>query len=578
MPRPDPHLAILEQAGLIIPVPAPPEGAYLFRHALMQDAAYASLLRADRRRLHCVVGETLEALTTPPPADLAPLLGYHFQAAGVENRARHYFTLAGAHALAGFANPEAARYYQAALALCAAPADCAPLLAGLGEARFRQSLYREAIDTWLEAIALYQPAGDLDAVARLYARAARAAWYGGMAPEGLALGRAGLAAVEAGPETPGLATLLHEVARACCLSGLVAAGHPLAWRALGVAERLGLVDLQAETLSTLGMFADGPPEPRLALLERAVVLTEDHHLPIIGWRAHMACGEVLKYLGRTREAQAHHWRSVLLSRQIGGGWTELFSLCNFLEVSLLRGEFAAVAAQVPPARALIPRDASGRIYRSRLAEIEAQLLRYQGDLAAAEPVLRFCITEARDQGYPESVAILTGLLAAILVEQGRFAEAHAVLAETTELSGQGLGDAVEPWCLLAAAEIGLGRPAAARQALATAAARNTRMAGVLSVGHLALATARLAAHAGDQAAAAAAFAQAAAAHAAMDRPWFHAQILLEWAGVEAAAGTPAGRDGAAAHLRAAHDQFAALGVPRYAALAAARLDELRITD
>ena len=56
------QLAALEASSLIRLAQPPPELEYIFQHALTRDAAYASLLRADRRALHRVVGETLERL------------------------------------------------------------------------------------------------------------------------------------------------------------------------------------------------------------------------------------------------------------------------------------------------------------------------------------------------------------------------------------------------------------------------------------------------------------------------------------------------------------------------------------
>ncbi len=56
------QLTTLEFAGLIRLAQVQPELEYVFRHALVQEAAYASLLRQDRRDLHRAVGETLERL------------------------------------------------------------------------------------------------------------------------------------------------------------------------------------------------------------------------------------------------------------------------------------------------------------------------------------------------------------------------------------------------------------------------------------------------------------------------------------------------------------------------------------
>ena len=72
----------LVAAGLIFAPDAPPASTYVFKHALVQDAAYGTMLRSRRRQLHNRVGSTLEArfpeiaaaqpkssrVTTPRPA------------------------------------------------------------------------------------------------------------------------------------------------------------------------------------------------------------------------------------------------------------------------------------------------------------------------------------------------------------------------------------------------------------------------------------------------------------------------------------------------------------------------------
>ena len=72
------HLHTLETSGLIWLAQAYPELEYLFKHALLQDAAYRSLVKQDRRHLHQVVGETLERLYPDRRQALAPLLAQHF--------------------------------------------------------------------------------------------------------------------------------------------------------------------------------------------------------------------------------------------------------------------------------------------------------------------------------------------------------------------------------------------------------------------------------------------------------------------------------------------------------------------
>src|SRR3990172_55440 len=111
------QLDTLLASGLVQLAAAQPELEYLFRHALIQDAAYHSLVKADRKQLHRAVGDALEALYSDQAAsrELAPLLAQHYDLAGEDGRALRYFTLAADAAARVYANPEAALHYSRAL-------------------------------------------------------------------------------------------------------------------------------------------------------------------------------------------------------------------------------------------------------------------------------------------------------------------------------------------------------------------------------------------------------------------------------------------------------------------------------
>lgn len=109
------HLFTLETSGLIRPAVIEPELEYLFRHTLVQEAAYGSLLKTDRRVLHQLVAQCLEQLYSDHLAELAPVLAHHFAEAGDDERALKYFTLAGDSAARVYANAEAAMHYSRAI-------------------------------------------------------------------------------------------------------------------------------------------------------------------------------------------------------------------------------------------------------------------------------------------------------------------------------------------------------------------------------------------------------------------------------------------------------------------------------
>jgi adenylate cyclase len=88
-----------------------------FRHALIQEATYLGLLRAERRRLHARAAAALEAASQDRLPEVAAVLGQYYAAAENAERAVHYLELAGDHATDAFANYEAISSFNAALAV-----------------------------------------------------------------------------------------------------------------------------------------------------------------------------------------------------------------------------------------------------------------------------------------------------------------------------------------------------------------------------------------------------------------------------------------------------------------------------
>ncbi len=104
-------LGRLGDAGLVFCRGAPPASTYLFKHALVRDAAYASLLRRRREELHARIAAMLES-DFPDIVEAQPeLLAQHFTEAGLTEQAVAYWQRAGEHAVARSANVEAAAHF-----------------------------------------------------------------------------------------------------------------------------------------------------------------------------------------------------------------------------------------------------------------------------------------------------------------------------------------------------------------------------------------------------------------------------------------------------------------------------------
>jgi class 3 adenylate cyclase/predicted ATPase len=74
-------------AGLLFRQGVPPDATYLFKHALVQDAAYGTLLREPRRALHARVAETLESSFTDIAENQPEILARHCTEAGLVEKA-----------------------------------------------------------------------------------------------------------------------------------------------------------------------------------------------------------------------------------------------------------------------------------------------------------------------------------------------------------------------------------------------------------------------------------------------------------------------------------------------------------
>ncbi len=105
----------LTGSGLLFRQGVPPHATYLFKHALVQDAAYGTLLREPRRALHARIAETLESQFVAIAESQPELLARHCTAAGLIEKAAGLWGKAGQRSLERSALAEAAEQLTRAL-------------------------------------------------------------------------------------------------------------------------------------------------------------------------------------------------------------------------------------------------------------------------------------------------------------------------------------------------------------------------------------------------------------------------------------------------------------------------------
>ena len=98
------------------------EEAYVFRHALVRDAAYESMVRVTRQRLHRAVAQGLRTHFPEIRAERPERLAHHYEEAGDLPAAAEHWYLGGEHAFRRAAYAEALRDFERALAIAGAAA------------------------------------------------------------------------------------------------------------------------------------------------------------------------------------------------------------------------------------------------------------------------------------------------------------------------------------------------------------------------------------------------------------------------------------------------------------------------
>ncbi len=111
------QLERLVQAGILYQKGSPQNMTYSFKHALIQDSAYSSLLKSSRKQYHKLIASTIEAKSPGLVQTQPELLAHHYTRALMHQKAIEYWLAAGIRALQRSANAEAISHLRQGLEL-----------------------------------------------------------------------------------------------------------------------------------------------------------------------------------------------------------------------------------------------------------------------------------------------------------------------------------------------------------------------------------------------------------------------------------------------------------------------------
>lgn len=337
----DASLALLQRAELVRERRRLPELEYVFKHLMIHDVAYESLLVRDRRRYHGLVGQHLETLYTGQKREeVYELLAHHYSHSDSQEKGLFYLVKSGDKARAAHANPEAIAFYRQAQSLAGElgrSMDQAAIAEGLGDVLFRIGEYDEALACFGRALSIHI---DVTRRADLHRRIAMVHEKRGGYEDALAACYQGIDLLSPRRKrTVAMARLLTQCACVYRRQGQNDAALVNGKASLAILEGTRHYREMAEAHNVLGLaFRDSQPAKATEHLEQALAILErigDEHkaariynnLAIIHYQTDLDLSAA--YFGRVLETM----------QRLGDAWGESATYQNLGIIYYARGQY-----------------------------------------------------------------------------------------------------------------------------------------------------------------------------------------------------------------------------------------------
>jgi len=429
--KPEPELRSaldrLIQAGLLFAQGVPPHGSYLFKHALVQDAAYGMLLREQRRALHARIAETLETQFMEVADKQPHLLALHYTEAGQIDKAALLWGKAGQRSLERSALVEAAEQLTRAL-------DQIATLRATPELRREQIRFQVALITPLLHVKGYA------------------------APETKAAAEHALLLIEQAealgerPEDPLLLfSALYGlwVANLVAFNGDVVCHLAAQFLALAEQQRATVPIMIGHRLVGMSLLHTGNIAESRMHLDHAIMLYDPaEHRPlatrfgqdvgvaVLSWRS-----LALWLLGYAEDALADTERALNIAREFDHAATLMYALTFVPWTHINCGNYAAAIAEADEDAALA--DEKGIVLWKAFGMLnQGQLLTLTDRAPDAIQMITSAITALRSTGTTGWMPLCLSCLATAYAALGRFDDAERCIDEAMTT----IGTTQERWC------------------------------------------------------------------------------------------------------------------------------------
>lgn len=399
-------LELLERGELVKPL-AEADRAFLFKHALVQDTAYASLLKSDQKRLHHLVAETYEAIYATRCVDeFAALLAQHYGQAGDEAKTLAYATHAADQAMNVYALAEAIAFYTQALQVSikyGTARELDHLLTRRGRAYELNNQYAEALANYQEMEAVGHAREDRSLV--LTSLVLRTTLYTTLTPffdtdQAQQLSDMALAQARELDDRAAQAKIFWNLMLLNTLARNLPPAIAYGEQSLALARELGLREQLALTLNDLGkayMGAGQMQRVQESLDESRDLWRDLDNLPLLSDNLMMSA-TLTMLQGNLDQSIAFAEEGRKISHRIGNPQGEFSNQGTLIVILCERGEYARVLELIESA---LPRVEALKMYPSvaLLCAIQGWVFAVLGAFDCARESARFALAVV-DQPMP----------------------------------------------------------------------------------------------------------------------------------------------------------------------------------
>jgi class 3 adenylate cyclase/tetratricopeptide (TPR) repeat protein/ABC-type transport system involved in cytochrome c biogenesis ATPase subunit len=409
----------LVASEIALPTGAAQGGVYLFRHALIQDAAYQSLLVSRRRQYHSEIARVLESRFPDVVAGQPELIAQHYTAAAAPEQAIPYWVRAGERALARSVYLEPLAHFEQALQLARGLSESAEssrrilnLVLLVGEARLRVQSLQEALHSFREAAERARILGAPADLARAALGAEETEVFLGIPVHGSAdLLEAALAALKEGDSTLRCRVLSH-LGRVSFKLGAFDRASALMREATELARRLGdrralfeALDCAHIATTRQPWVAAQFPQLRATIDEMIAIAEEIGDRPELILRSLAFAMVAGLEMGDLAAFEAHFAKSCAMAEkgQVESRW--MHSSIDALR-AILHGDFAT-AERMAEGALHVPGDVHDEVVTGVYGMQMFTIRREQGRLAEVAPLVkRFVAEKSQDAVWRPGLALI----------------------------------------------------------------------------------------------------------------------------------------------------------------------------